>query len=53
MTNDTDTSSRKPTLRLYSVIEGQRGKKSRSVPVGALFPHEDGEGFNVVERQPF
>ena len=47
MTNDTDTSSRKPALRLYSVIEGQRGKKSRWIPVGALFPHEDGEGFNV------
>ena len=54
MTNDTDTSSRKPALRLYSVIEGQRGKKSRWIPVGALFAHEDGEGFDgrLVARQP-
>ena len=47
MTNDTDTTSRKPALRLYFVIEGQRGRKSRWVPVGAMFIHEDGEGFNI------
>ena len=47
MTNDTDTPARKPSLRLYSVIEGQRGRKSRWIPVGAVFAHEDGEGFNI------
>lgn len=47
MTTDTDTPARRPSLRLYSVIEGQRGRKSRWIPVGALFAHEDGEGFNI------
>ena len=47
MTNDTDTSNRKPAHKLYFVVEGQRGKKSRWIPVGAMFAHEDGEGFNV------
>ncbi len=47
MTNDTNTTNRKPALRLYFVQEGERGRKSRWIAVGACFAHEDGEGFNV------
>ena len=47
ITNDTTTSNRKPTHFLYFVIDGQRGRKSRWVQVGAMFHHEEGEGFNL------
>ena len=38
--------SKKPTLIAYSVRE-REGQKAIWTRIGAAWPHEDGEGFNV------
>ena len=37
----------KPAFRVYSVIK-REGKEDFWLNLGVAFPHEDGEGFNVL-----
>jgi hypothetical protein len=51
MSNDT-TKNNRPTHRLYSVTRDDAGK-TKWDPIGALWPHKDGKGFNLkLVKQP-
>ncbi len=41
------TKSTKPTHHAYVVRDGQNGGKSFWTRVGAAWPHNDGQGFNI------
>jgi len=45
MSNDTKTDTR-PTHRVYAV--NGKGKKKFWQPIGALWAHSDGKGFNLA-----
>ena len=48
MTNrNKKTESKAPTHRAFSVREGKNGGKGFWTPIGAVWAHEDGEGFNL------
>jgi hypothetical protein len=42
----TETTNTRPTHRIYAVTKN--GKKKFWQPIGALWPHTDGKGFNPV-----
>lgn len=42
----TETTNIRPTHRIYAVTKN--GKKKFWRPIGALWPHTDGKGFNPV-----
>ncbi len=37
----------KPMLRAYTVVK-REGQDDYWLPIGAAFPHQSGEGFNVI-----
>ena len=39
--------SRQPAFRAYTVIK-REGQDDFWLPLGAAFPHKDGDGFNLV-----
>lgn len=45
MTNATNDS--RPVHNLYFVVDPGKGRRKRWIKVGAMFPHEDGDGFSV------
>jgi hypothetical protein len=40
-------SSQQPAYRAFTVVK-REGADDFWVPIGAAFPHQDGEGFNLV-----
>jgi len=40
--------SQQPAYRAYTVIERGEGQDPFWLPIGAAFPHQSGDGFNVV-----
>lgn len=39
--------SQQPTYRAFTVVK-REGQDDFWLPIGAAFPHQDGEGFNLV-----
>ena len=44
---DGDVTSPRPSYRAYTVIK-RDGQDDFWLPIGAAFPHQDGDGYNIV-----
>lgn len=47
MSNENDKQSKGPSHIAYQVREGGEGQKSYFNRIGSVWPHKDGEGFNI------
>ena len=48
----TETSSNRPTHRVYAVIiKKEGGAKGASLEIGAAWPHRDGRGYSVMSNR--
>ena len=43
----TETTSKRPTHRVYAVTKAEGADKGFWTTIGAAWPHQDGKGFNV------
>jgi hypothetical protein len=41
-------SNQQPTYRAFTVIKRGEGQDDYWLPIGAAFPHQSGDGFNVI-----
>lgn len=40
--------AQQPAFRAYTVIKRGEGQDDFWLPIGAAFPHQDGDGYNLV-----
>jgi hypothetical protein len=43
----TNTTTKRPTHRVYHEVKNKDGKTVRSTEIGAIWPNANGNGFNI------